>query len=520
MPSNLQNEARKYLGCRITGNLGKTKSRKEYGIMASRDDCMRALSSKRNKKIYIHDNGYIGVNTVNKSIFKNGFSIYQDILDLEALALRRICGAVDKVVAVKTDCVVYEGNHNLSDFISSEPGLLKKEGVDSMTSCVHQPVFMGVHKPEIEVVDTKFEGGISCSKAVSREYRGCITEYPNYELTLADWMAMMFGELISSQTKTRGIHVKGLAGTGKSVVITGVEEENELRISYTNAGARIINGETIHMGLGLMHNKSKRYDVVKIDEISQIPHELWIELYHYKLKYNPFFLLCGDEYQCNPISEISVDLQVMISIFCDKSYTLTKNWRSEDTEEAYHTILSGGKVDLKTMACTRAVCRTNKTRKAFNHMVMNTFTDVVSIDIPKYSGREKKDGTIYVDRDLRKYSQDVKLTVGTPVIPIKNNRSAGYYKNVEYEITCLNPLTISDDIELENFDHFIVNWAVTVFRSQGSTYDFKYNLLDLKAMANNERYVAISRCTSIKNVCYFPSHLYSEMKDSYALTSE
>jgi hypothetical protein len=521
----------KYLGCRLSGLLGKRAVVSDTGMMSSRDDCINCGNFDR---IQIHPNGYLGIKSHKKKLFHTGFSIYQDILDIEALNVRILASFCPNVVAIKTDCVVFDGECNIPDaFISSKPGFVKFEtskstnidrrmipfgddgngydwkvgGINECTEevvvtveCVDKKIYTrngsgvsGVYVPDIEVSDMEFEGGIHCAKYLTDKCKPVSVEL------LYDEDGELMPDCPTSGIPNRGYYVTGVPGCGKSELITGsVLGDNEIKLCYTNSAARRIGGQTIHAGLGLMEFALHEYDVVKIDEIGMIPIEVWEELYYYKLRYNPIFLLCGDVEQCPPIGD-KVDLDTIISLFCSVRYKLINNWRSKDTAEAYRLTLAGEYVPLETAFQDRAICMYNTTRQDHNARVMfNILKSGTPYTSHEYGGKNKS---------IAEYSQTCVLTVGTPVIPLITKKGS-FYKNYEYVVSCLHPLTIQDDdgveIVLESFDGFIVNWAITGFRSQGAGYKFKYMLLDFKYMPKCLKYVSISRCSTIKNVYYSP----------------
>jgi ATP-dependent exoDNAse (exonuclease V) alpha subunit len=104
-------------------------------------------------------------------------------------------------------------------------------------------------------------------------------------------------------------------------------------------------------------------------------------------------------------------------------------------------------------------------------------------------------------------SQDMKLFVNTPIIARKTSKNLNILNNQTGKITKINieekEITIKmedlTEVLLIKFDEFNilfhVAFCITIYKSQGQTYDFNYTIHQWSMLNSREKYVALSRGT-------------------------
>jgi hypothetical protein len=107
-------------------------------------------------------------------------------------------------------------------------------------------------------------------------------------------------------------------------------------------------------------------------------------------------------------------------------------------------------------------------------------------------------------------TQDVKLSVGMPVIAHKTNKKLNILNSEKFTVKSIlkETITIEDgsrevEIKIKNFHSlFYLGFCITIHASQGETINEKYTIYDWKFIhfCNRAKYVAMSRGTNIKNI--------------------
>ena len=105
-----------------------------------------------------------------------------------------------------------------------------------------------------------------------------------------------------------------------------------------------------------------------------------------------------------------------------------------------------------------------------------------------------------------KNSQRVELLQSMPVIARVNNKSYDICNNEQFtikKITKDNIIVYDDEKEIEipidKFQRlFYVAFCITVYKSQGSTFDYGYSIHEFDRLDNRLKYVALSRSSNIK----------------------
>ncbi len=145
-----------------------------------------------------------------------------------------------------------------------------------------------------------------------------------------------------------------------------------------------------------------------------------------------------------------------------------------------------------------------------------TFTNKKRIEINQIMMDKKSKNIQYIELEKLRYddnSQRVKLIPNTPVIARKNckeldifNNEMFIIKNIKYEKQII---IISDDddkvvdIHFDDFQKlFYVAYAITIYKSQGSTFDYEYSIHEFNhpLFDNRLKYVSLSRATLIENI--------------------
>ena len=105
-------------------------------------------------------------------------------------------------------------------------------------------------------------------------------------------------------------------------------------------------------------------------------------------------------------------------------------------------------------------------------------------------------------------SQDVKLIVSTRVMAFKTNKAIGIFNGDCFNVTSIEPLVIKNTSSKEKIkittkvfqDHCYVNYATTIYKSQGSKIETAFSIHEWQKLSKEARYTAISRTTKYENV--------------------
>ena len=307
-------------------------------------------------------------------------------------------------------------------------------------------------------------------------------------------------------------YVDGRAGVGKSHLIGSIKKEldqNKLKyvcLAPTNKAARNINGMTIHKFVGKDCQKlSKikkcvsRIDAIFIDEVSML-HELYYRVILAMKKAKPTLriIMVGDYEQLEPVKDRvnNCDYKGSRALWeiCDGNRVeLTKCRRSDDILFNLCKNVENVKSDQFGKTFTmRNLAFSNKRRMEINDICMDiSVKDQEYLLVKKY--------------ELDENSQDMKLTIGTPVIARKNCREYEICNNDTFSIVNISDTLIGLDsggfIPIDEFAKlFHVAYCITVHRSQGMTINEPYSIYEWKKFDKRLKYVALSRSTLINNI--------------------
>ena len=330
-----------------------------------------------------------------------------------------------------------------------------------------------------------------------------------------------------------GGKVYGKAGTGKSTTLKQIKEalpENTyITGSFTHKAASIVGGTTLHRLLGIDVKTHKiDYKLIKsyvtggvkyifIDEISMIPSWLWNVLSHVKQQYGFIFIGCGDWKQLAPVDEEDIDFEnawLVKYMFNSNSYELTKVWRFNENQllqDAY-SASNGDKINFtkyQSTECELALCHTNDAVDAINKKWNEHYAkqhtkkkEVIGFDNTKF--------IMYVDLKVMAYKTHAGNTfTNSQDLTVKS------WTDTTFQLQDDKGNTI--ELDMKYTTSFKPRFALTVHKSQGSTYTDNYSIYEYESMKPRMLYVALTRARTKKqvNFCkidgYTPhtGHIYS-----------
>ena len=330
-----------------------------------------------------------------------------------------------------------------------------------------------------------------------------------------------------------GGKVYGMAGTGKSTTLKQIKEALPENIyitgTFTHKAASIVGGTTLHRLLGIDVKTHKiDYKLIKsyvttgvkyifIDEISMIPSWLWNVLAHVKQQYGFTFIGCGDWKQLAPVDEEDIDFEnawLVKYLFNSNSYELTKVWRFNENQllqDAY-SASNGDKINFtkyQSTECELALCHTNDAVDAINKKWNEHYAkqhtkqkEVIGFDNTKF--------IMYTGLMLMAYKTHTGNTfTNSQDLVIKS------WTDTTFQLQDDKGNTI--ELDMKYTTSFKPRFALTVHKSQGSTYTENYSIYEYESMKPRMLYVALTRARTKKqvNFCkiegYTPhtGHIYS-----------
>lgn len=343
-----------------------------------------------------------------------------------------------------------------------------------------------------------------------------------------------------------GMTITGCGGSGKSTLIKQMTEQlingldecmikkdtPYLVMAGTNKAVDALRSKgidacTIHVGLTkecektgrrvLKYKESFPYKVLIIDEAFNMSSKCVRWIYEVYLRFNKtnnlkiYFL--GDPNQCLPVEkeendeEFGVINNYMESMafmqmtnfthmhlnYIEGAARYDKKLYEESMKIIKGQVPNFQIVDEK-IKLKRFICKRNKTVDEINKFMMKDRVNRFTIPLMKRGSESKL--------------TEMAFNAGDPVTPY--NAGEGFYNNQDFLfVTCdddnvtLHPKYGKDNLVIAKskfIKSFIPAFAITVNRSQGSTFDFQYAILDIDAMYTNDLYVAVTRATSWQNV--------------------
>ena len=251
-----------------------------------------------------------------------------------------------------------------------------------------------------------------------------------------------------------------------------------------------------------------------IDEISMVP-EIFYKYFCIIKKFRPDikFIIAGDYAQLQPVKDRIGNFNYKNSwclneLVDGNRLQLTKCRRSDD--KLFNMLLPKniGKVepsDFGSKFTERHITFTNKNRIQINKTMMN----------------QKSFNNKYLQLDKLEYddnSQNVKLTNDMPIIARKNYKELDIFNNEQFIIKDIEfekeNITMASDIDDEKIINipfemfqklFYPAYAITIYKSQGSTFDHPFTVHEWEHVLfdNRLKYVALSRSSALENINVF-----------------
>ena len=446
--------------------------------------------------------------------------LYLQVLDMEAVELHRLAKIVKRqggeVIRLKTDCVQTDTKINIE----------KYEWV------------AGVPKYKYEEVPQKY--GPECKPRLRREL--------DYYLYNTEWKVITdpghndFASF-AARLKGKSFHLDGAAGCGKSSLIKAIIKSNgtsivppddgcailtllwmgskceavveeldgsavlnTLCLAPTKIAANIIGGNTLHKFAGGFCSKMKHLSkkligihTVIVDEISMVPeyfYKMLLTMKHIKPELN--FIIAGDFGQLKPVKDRVGDVdyinsRVLFELCGGVRVQLSKCRRADD--KLFNMYMDPENVDIGVFGTSETyinICKTNKMRKAVNRRCMERFS----------AGKNVRRVSAF---KIDPQSQDMVLSVGTPIMARVNNEKLDLCNNEMYTVVELKRNSVIIDtgleVELDQFSRFFhVAFAFTVHKSQGKTFTEPFTIWEWKRYDTRMKYVALSRGTCVESI--------------------
>ena len=433
-------------------------------------------------------------------------AIYNMVLELENINLYKLSKLIEqndgRVLDVNTDCCNCTFKNNVFPF--------KLDESNNLTEFCHDKL---VPKYRLEESKERLKTQLLPRWTRTETYAFKQHEWQVLEDDGSNDFQPMVEQILNMN---KSIFIEGRAGTGKSTFIKSLHAEMDKRdIKYislapTNKACRIINGITcakFAISFNIKSFKNDKYKYIFIDEISMMS-EMYYKFIMFLKRTNPNikFILAGDFSQLLPVGDRLEDCdyknKLALHELCDgNKFELSKCRRSDDT--LFNMLKDDNISNIKKEQFTndstfQNICYTNKKRIAVNEIMMQKHKRLVKekpLMLPKLEHDEN--------------SQDVQLMRGVPVIARVNSKSLDIANNELFKIKKISTdfITIKDehaksiDIPIESFQKlFYPAFAITVHKSQGSTFNTPYTVHEWERFNNRLKYVALSRSTDIKNI--------------------
>ena len=452
---------------------------------------------------------YIVESTDYKTLYENDLPIYNKVLENEYVRLYELKKKLGgRTIKIKTDAIVVEGHKRVE--LSDEIGGYKIK-----------PVYLDAER-------LNFNKEIKCGEA--------------YELNTAiNWKVTMEQEDYSVDVpKDDSWLGTGLAGFGKSHLVKQQPEYDEpttLLLGFSNVASENLADDThpahtINSCFGIdcitgkcSEKKLKNVKSIKtiiITEVFMIPSYIMGHLMKIKNEFPHIKFICeGDPEQTRPVKEEHINWLKTRLLYqlCDGNLMQLQYNKRNDLTPDYDRILDGEPLDESKYGNREPqlvnICRTNAMRVTINHMMM----DRTGLFINKHKSNSK--------------SQDVWLTLETPIMCVKNNKKLGLKNGKMYKFSHVNKdkleivLNEANDVlklecEAQFMQYFVVAFAYTNHKVQGITIREHFNIYEWNKMSRREQYTAYSR-TSDGNYVQIVSGLgvnrllWDELQDFFAL---
>lgn len=350
---------------------------------------------------------------------------------------------------------------------------------------------------------------------------------PNHSECIKNILPIDDNQALTIEHLKNGLIICGMGGTGKTHCIKELLKNKKVEyLAPTNLASNLLGGKTLHnffnidftTGIGGCGVSELEYLV--IDECSMITSDIWefIQLFQIKNPQTKIILL-GDPHQLPSIEGIKYnfnEVENILRLVNGNICNLNVNYRQDKKGlEACTSIIKTGRFyDWKSSAFNynaKHITFKNATRRKINslystegeHILLND--DYASLDD---EGREMvdedgkvimnetygyiKEGTQIICNDSHQLDKDTKIFNGQPFIISEVGDDS---------IITTDGVNIKKSIFSR---HYTLNYAITIYKAQGQTYEGQIQIHDMKSMMLNYKfiYTAISRATQYKNISY------------------
>jgi hypothetical protein len=342
-------------------------------------------------------------------------------------------------------------------------------------------------------------GGYKQTNIENRKFKDSRERFVLYRHNQKPWVnvpitsSMQSSELISHIKAGNSLLCSSRAGTGKSFLIGKLSDEVKcVKLAYTNKAANNIGGMTIHKWMGidetgradmkLVAGRIKGLGCIVLDEYSMIPIYLWKQLYDIKLRYNIPFFVCGDWRQLPPIDgEIDINHETIRFICgynrCELQFHSL--CRYDKTLYDFLETITHDDITFSKAEPGHHICFTNQMRKTINASLNKTGTLI------PYTGEPSK------------YHENIRLTIGVPLLSLVTCSKHDIIKNDVFEITAVDSthFWIGERKFLHEDVHrfFCLAYCITIHKAQGATLDGIVNIHEAPCFDQRMLYTAASR---------------------------
>lgn len=490
-------------------NINRNIYNKTIGIVKGSCDAYRHYFDGLNSDRFMNcfeiegEKYYHMFENIKRSNMETESPIYKQIIELENIKMYELKSLIESkggvVLDLNTDCCSCVFPNNVFPF-----ELLDEENIKGYYYDEEQkkPMYKLEEKDRL-----KYE---KCKQKLRTEV---------YHKTFGSWNEIDdvkdndFSPLVDEVVESKESYsIIGRAGCGKSTLIKEIQKKlkdmgkNWVTLTPTNKSALIIDDAiTLHKFRNKMKTQTylrkKNIDYIFVDEISMV-HEIFYKflLLIKKIKKDIKFIISGDFAQLAPVCDRYKgdykNSQALYELSNGNRINLTTCRRSDD--KLYKLCIDVKNVD-KTLFENKLenvnLCYTNEKRKQINKYFMKKYKNKHGIHLPKKNNVEQ--------------SQDVILIEGMPIIAYKTVEKMNIVNNEIYQIEKIekNIVYFGNDakqnlkVDLKDFQtHFLPAYAITIHKSQGSTFDFPYTIHEWKKLDEKLKYVALSRSTKINNI--------------------
>ena len=250
------------------------------------------------------------------------------------------------------------------------------------------------------------------------------------------------------------------------------------------------------------------YDYIFVDEISMVK-EIFYKFFIMikQLKPSIKFIIVGDYQQLKPIKDrIEINnrnfnygrSQALLELSDGNKIQLSKCRRSDDVLYnmcKFENIMTINKDSFKSKFTHHHLAFTNKKRMEINKICMDEL---------KLKYKKTK---LYIDKNpWDPNSQDIVIYPNLPIICKVNDKELDIVNNEQFTVIKINDcqkIVIKNNekeltITQEEFRaSFYPAYCITIYASQGATFNFPYTKHEWEFLDNHLRYVSLTRATDI-----------------------